>query len=470
MNCQQNTISIHAPLAGCDCSAMRAHTGSAIFQSTHPLRGATLTAARDRALRRISIHAPLAGCDMDGRRLDGRRVHFNPRTPCGVRPQTPSFFRHPPAFQSTHPLRGATNVSAAQGQVFSISIHAPLAGCDLFENAVYQLIDLFQSTHPLRGATTFVAGLTQGIPHFNPRTPCGVRPAAVRGTWRGTIFQSTHPLRGATRCHGRILTWIIISIHAPLAGCDNNDVPQECSAGHFNPRTPCGVRRGRQYRGSRKYHFNPRTPCGVRPSPVSASTTSTQFQSTHPLRGATIFSLQYFLLNMISIHAPLAGCDKPSAGNYRPCILFQSTHPLRGATGRTSVCGHNCSHFNPRTPCGVRLKYGILLIRVCSISIHAPLAGCDDTSAVLFSYLDTFQSTHPLRGATPTVTGHFPGTRISIHAPLAGCDRGNNFHLRLFYHFNPRTPCGVRPFPLIGKSIFFEFQSTHPLRGATTPK
>ena len=175
MNCQQNTISIHAPLAGCDCSAMRAHTGSAIFQSTHPLRGATLTAARDRALRRISIHAPLAGCDMDGRRLDGRRVHFNPRTPCGVRPQTPSFFRHPPAFQSTHPLRGATNVSAAQGQVFSISIHAPLAGCD-------------RDGEPVQKRSNY----------FNPRTPCGVRPSTCCAPGANSKFQSTHPLRGAT--------------------------------------------------------------------------------------------------------------------------------------------------------------------------------------------------------------------------------------------------------------------------------
>ena len=34
-------------------------------------------------------------------------------------------------FQSTHPLRGATGSTDQALQVIEISIHAPLAGCDL---------------------------------------------------------------------------------------------------------------------------------------------------------------------------------------------------------------------------------------------------------------------------------------------------------------------------------------------------
>ena len=58
------------------------------------------------------------------------------------------------------------------------------------------------------------------------------------------------------------------------------------------------------------------------------------------------------------------------------------------------------AHFNPRTPCGVRLAYSI--------------RSTENT---------IFQSTHPLRGATtsPILSGVLTGT-----------------------HFNPRTPCGVR--------------------------
>ena len=125
-------------------------------------------------------------------------------------------------------------------------------------------------------------------------------------------------------------------------------------------------------------------------------------------------------------------------------MLFQSTHPLRGATRHGGVCG-----------------------QVFQISIHAPLAGCD----------------YRVR--------NFPfAPRISIHAPLAGCDFGLKLGDFCLLNFNPRTPCGVRliplsPFsatpisihaPLAGCDPITsrpggskdEFQSTHPLRGATT--
>ena len=100
------------------------------FQSTHPLRGATIVGAIADTIRHISIHAPLAGCDR----------HF-----------------------SNNLLYSA------------ISIHAPLAGCDL--NALKSIMDFFD---------------------FNPRTPCGVRPQNLIPKCKPTTFQSTHPLRGAT--------------------------------------------------------------------------------------------------------------------------------------------------------------------------------------------------------------------------------------------------------------------------------
>ena len=146
-------ISIHAPLAGCDFRSRRGWWSRRRFQSTHPLRGATV-----------------AGCS-----LSLVFCYFNPRTPCGVRPEEaeklnlPTWISihaplagcdtarkrshsTPSAFQSTHPLRGATSTFRACRTSPSISIHAPLAGCDLPPKA--------------------------GIPcpaNFNPRTPCGVR-------------------------------------------------------------------------------------------------------------------------------------------------------------------------------------------------------------------------------------------------------------------------------------------------------
>ena len=56
---------------------------------------------------------------------------------------------------------------------------------------------------------------------------------------------------------------------------------------------------------------------------------------------------------------------------------------------------------------------------------------------------------------------------ISIHAPLAGCD---DFLGKFIYNklnFNPRTPCGVRRGSSKNALDIEKFQSTHPLRGAT---
>ena len=150
--------------------------------------------------------------------------------------------------------------------------------------------------------------------------------------------------------------WITdVSIHALLAECD---IPGACSPWCmmcFNPRTPCGVRRGYIAKGfSIKW-----------------------FQSTHSLRSATLQPSGYQAYHLVSIHALLAECDiinrQCPALNYK----FQSTHSLRSAThpaylfepiSRVSIhallaecdweaisTGSALTSFNPRTPCGVRL-------------------------------------------------------------------------------------------------------------------
>ena len=131
-------ISIHAPLAGCDLAEAPAVIRRLQFQSTHPLRGATVSDLSTRVTTLISIHAPLAGCD------EGYTVI----PPEGV-----------------------------------ISIHAPLAGCD----------------------PACARKPSSGCSYFNPRTPCGVR--------RETLWES-----GLTQR---------ISIHAPLAGCDSKNVQRK---------------------------------------------------------------------------------------------------------------------------------------------------------------------------------------------------------------------------------------------------
>ena len=146
------------------------------------------------------------------------------------------------------------------------------------------------------------------------------------------------------------------------------------------------------------------------------------------------------------------------------------------------------SDFNPRTPCGVR-RYGCRHDhRRARISIHAPLAGCDDGQAATDFATILFQSTHPLRGATrapfpyfavqaisihaplagcdlPVVNAAAKGYTISIHAPLAGCDPASLRRCTRNRNFNPRTPCGVRRSPYSRNGFAYNISIHAPLAG-----
>ena len=104
-------------------------------------------------------------------------------------------------------------------------------------------------------------------------------------------------------------------------------------------------------------------------------------------------------IHVISIHTPLAGSDRP---------LSHSSFRTR--------------YFNPHSPCGER-----------------------HVDAMPHSWVDIFQSTLPLRGATRVRGDGTTMLVISIHTPLAGSDELNVLH----------------------QPIKLQFQSTLPLRGAT---
>ena len=211
----------------------------------------------------VSIHALLAECDNtlpDGPLLP---PSFNPRTPCGVRPEYSRVPSPVPRFQSTHSLRSATVTAAGETETIMVSIHALLAECDgLRENDEGQDAG-FNPRTPcgVRPPGQRKETLTKS---FNPRTPCGVRPHDARpnaGNWKfqsthslrsathgysGTThkpqFQSTHSLRSATTAKWAFNLVPIVSIHALLAECDLRQVGIQLGTDCFNPRTPCGVR------------------------------------------------------------------------------------------------------------------------------------------------------------------------------------------------------------------------------------
>ena len=121
-----------------------------------------------------------------------------------------------PSFQSTHPVRGGTEICAANttdlaisihppregwdakkillGGIANISIHPPREGWDFSAASAFFACSSFQSTHPVRGGTRRRVRHSSGLPKF----------------------QSTHPVRGGTRFNQLF----------------------QCGGWHFNPPTP----------------------------------------------------------------------------------------------------------------------------------------------------------------------------------------------------------------------------------------
>ena len=211
--------------------------------------------------------------------------------------------------------------------------------------------------------------------------------------------------------------------------------------------------------------FNPRAPCGARPRFLIVSASTSAFQSTRPVWGATRGSPGLRRLQDISIHAPRVGRDEPRAAKLDRQPRFQSTRPVWGATwltgysmerpifqstrpvwGATPIhfalwqqskfqstrpvwgatfqwfCGFRCSvNFNPRAPCGAR-----------------PRAAITEASAAYFN---------PRAPCGARLTRHYGGNAAR--------------------HFNPRAPCGARPAVSCFQFVECAFQSTRPVWGAT---
>ena len=215
------------------------------------------------------------------------------------------------------------------------------------------------------------------------------------------------------------------------------------------------------------------------------------FQSTHSLRSATATLESNAQGVTVSIHALLAECDRGSCSrgmNFcgfnprtpcgvrprKPTVLktffrFQSTHSLRSATPFDECNLSFFFSFNPRTPCGVRPWCWVVFKKSEQVSIHALLAECDGRFSVRLAVKIQFQSTHSLRSAT--VVGRNADARqvVSIHALLAECDAEPSCESYVIIGFNPRTPCGVRPWKQWNRNPGNRFQSTHSLRSATDP-
>ena len=288
-----------------------------------------------------------------------RTIYFNPRSPCGERPNTSYQRAVKDIFQSTLPVWGATFCAEIIKLSMGISIHAPRVGSDLLRYQLYAFSTI--SIHAPRVGSDLTESLDTATPlDFNPRSPCGERP----------------------KPYGSRISYHTISIHAPRVGSDSRLSGCGYAPAYFNPRSPCGERRNSQsiglwnryfnprspcgerhaapaeqavqrcisihaprvgsdtrtpVRWTRPENFNPRSPCGERPLSRQLGDCCCEFQSTLPVWGATIGQRLPCPDATISIHAPRVGSDP--VPTMRPTVI---------------------TNFNPRSPCGERLILIIL--------------------------------------------------------------------------------------------------------------
>ena len=236
-------ISIHAPHTGRDAAIPCTPPPGVLFQSTRPIRGAT----------------------MEGHQYLRIRGHFNPRAPYGARRKRwgialPVFHFNP---RAPYGARLASTVIISMA-LRNFNPRAPY-GARRRSTSKRRLATIFQSTRPIRGATTAWHRRCRQLHDFNPRAPYGARRHQTAKARKPPLFQSTRPIRGATGYDKRLSAADGISIHAPHTGRDvafNLFARIELISIHA-PHT------GRDH---------------ITPPPASKTH---GFQSTRPIRGAT---------------------------------------------------------------------------------------------------------------------------------------------------------------------------------------
>ena len=265
-------------------SPSSAHTK---FQSTLPVWGATLCISGRRYVFVISIHAPRVGSDGQVDIFPVRIRNFNPRSPCGERPipsrpappqktyfnpRSPCGERLPARRRRTrgnyfNPRSPCGERLANPGSYYpwmGISIHAPRVGSDglAAENGVVLNISIHA---PRVGSDPQYLQKPPEAADFNPRSPCGERHIPTEVSVKVAVISIHAPRVGSDidkpgfHLHGEI------SIHAPRVGSDYNDAVSAARDTQISIHAP-RVGSDIQSRPARpqKFYFNPRSPCGER--------------------------------------------------------------------------------------------------------------------------------------------------------------------------------------------------------------
>ena len=261
------------------------------------------------------------------------------------------------------------------------------------------------------------------------------------------VFQSTRPVWGATHSPASDPGCARISIHAPRVGRDSGrrlaalrtttfqstrpvwgattrTTGRACRHGQFQSTRPVwGATRAGSLSLSLSTYFNPRAPCGARPE--------------RPGIGAMV----------ASDFNPRAPCGARPGDHRRlaPAVYFNPRAPCGARRFYAQSAQKDAQNFNPRAPCGAR-----------PVEIN------------FSTYVELFQSTRPVWGATPSARVVDQKCRISIHAPRVGRDCN-------FRRGRPEHQISIHA-PRVGRDQLMSavprlstgFQSTRPVWGATS--
>ena len=128
-----------------------------------------------RLIKGISIHAPHTGRDLLYRRIRSKVFDFNPRAPYGARHGRRRGVSQRRKISIHAPHTGRDVICHSVVATNLISIHAPHTGRDCSGSRGCCSRKRFQSTRPIRGATNGITTCARLGHHFNPRAPYGAR-------------------------------------------------------------------------------------------------------------------------------------------------------------------------------------------------------------------------------------------------------------------------------------------------------
>ena len=342
-------------------------------------------------------------------------------------------------------------------------------GARLWRRKRERYTSAFQSTRPIRGATGEPCTREVTLSHFNPRAPYGARHRHLVGLDLRHAISIHAPHTGRDPAELQSLVSQQISIHAPHTGRDFRwSYLFRVSLLFQSTRPIRGATPLVQTNADTKIHFNPRAPYGARHLAHSGFVMSGGISIHAPHTGRDSRRNKQGISSWISIHAPHTGRDHKSKDHQdnryefqstRPIRgattakntntaadqQFQSTRPIRGATGRGSGGGKGSGDFNPRAPYGARHLAHSGFVMSGGISIHAPHTGRD--------------SRRNKQGIS---------SWISIHAPHTGRDHKSKDHQDNRYEFQSTRPIrGATTAKNTNTAADQQFQSTRPIRGAT---